>query len=96
MEDHTKIINEIWEIINEKENSGDDNSYTYWTLVKGIIMASQMVGEEASVLIIASLAVSKNEIIIAPFKGVLGWLLLLKLSDVDPNEVFQELKNRRK
>ena len=41
MEDHTKIINELWEIINEKENSGDDNSYTYRTLEKGIKKASQ-------------------------------------------------------
>jgi phosphoribosyl-ATP pyrophosphohydrolase len=61
MEDHTKIINELWEIINEKENSGDDNSYTYRTLEKGIKKASQKVGEKASELIIASLAETKKE-----------------------------------
>ena len=96
MEDHTKIINELWEIINEKENSGDGNSYTYRTLEKGIKKASQKVGEEASELIIASLAETKKEIINESADLIYHWLLLLKLSDVDPNEVFQELKNRRK
>ena len=96
MEDQTKIINELWEIINEKKNSGDDNSYTYRTLEKGIKKASQKVGEEASELIIASLAETKKEIINESADLIYHWLLLLKLSDVDPNEVFQELKNRRK
>tara|TARA_Y100000768_G_scaffold141890_1_gene105748 strand:- start:201 stop:491 length:291 start_codon:yes stop_codon:yes gene_type:complete len=96
MEDNTKIINELWEIINKKENSGDDNSYTYKTLEKGIKKASQKVGEEASELIIASLAETKKEIINESADLIYHWLLLLKLSDVDPNEVFQELKNRRK
>ena len=96
MEDHTKIINELREIINKKENSGDDNSYTYKTLEKGIKKASQKVGEEASELIIASLAETKKEIINESADLIYHWLLLLKLSDVDPNEVFQELKNRRK
>ena len=96
MEDHTKIINELWEIINKKENSGDDNSYTYKILEKGIKKASQKVGEEASELIIASLAETKKEIINESADLIYHWLLLLKLSDVDPNEVYQELKNRRK
>ena len=82
--------------INKKENSGDDNSYTYRTLEKGIKKASQKVGEEASELIIASLAETKKEIINESADLIYHWLLLLKLSDVDPNEVFQELKNRRK
>ncbi len=96
MEDHTEIINELWEIIKEKENSGDDNSHTYQILEKGIKKASQKVGEEASELIIASLAETKKEIINESADLIYHWLLLLRLSNVDPNEVFQELKNRRK
>ena len=96
MDDHTEIINELWEIIKEKENSGDYNYYTYKTLEKGIKMASQKVGEEASELIIASLAETRKEIINESADLIYHWLLLLKLSNVDPNEVFQELKNRRK
>ena len=96
MEDHTEIINELWEIIKEKEELKDDNSYTYKTLEKGIKRASQKVGEEASELIIASLAETKKEIINESADLIYHWLLLLKLSNVDPNEVFQELKKRRK
>ncbi len=96
MEDHTEIINELWEIIKEKEELKDDNSYTYKTLEKGIKRASQKVGEEASELIIASLAETKKEIINESADLIYHWLLLLKLSNVNPNEVFQELKKRRK
>ena len=80
----------------KKEESKDDNSYTYKTLEKGIKRASQKVGEEASELIIASLAETKKEIINESADLIYHWLLLLKLSNVDPNEVFQELKKRRK
>ena len=96
MDDHTEIINELWEIIKEKENSGDDNSYNYNDLEKGIKSASQKVVEEASELIIASLAETKKAIINESADLIYHWLLLLKLSNVDPNEVFQELTNRRK
>ena len=51
MQDNTEIINELWEIIKEREKYGDENSYTYSTLKKGIKKASQKVGEEAVELI---------------------------------------------
>ena len=63
MQDNTEIINELWEIIKEREKCGDENSYTYSTLKKGIKKASQKVGEEAAELIVASLAETKKEII---------------------------------
>ena len=63
MQNKTEIINELWEIIKEREKCGDENSYTYSTLKKGIKRASQKVGEEAAELIVASLAETKKEII---------------------------------
>jgi|TARA_B100000282_G_C31358144_1_gene320990 phosphoribosyl-ATP pyrophosphohydrolase len=95
MQDNTEIINELWEIIKKREKCGDENSYTYSTLKKGIKKASQKVGEEAAELIVASLAETKKEIINESADLIFHWLLLLKLTNVDPNEVFQELKNRR-
>ena len=96
MTDKTKIIDDLWDIIKEKENSADSGSYTYDTLQKGIKSASQKLGEEASVLIVAALAETKEEVINESADLIYHWLLLLRLSDVDPQEVFQELIDRKK
>ena len=96
MTDKTKIIDDLWDIIKEKENSADSGSYTYDTLQKGIKRASQKLGEEASDLIVAALAETKEEVINESADLIYHWLLLLRLSDVDPQEVFQELIDRKK
>tara|TARA_B100000700_G_C15022695_1_gene846543 strand:- start:1640 stop:1930 length:291 start_codon:yes stop_codon:yes gene_type:complete len=96
MTDKTKIIDDLWDIIKEKENSADSGSYTYDTLQKGIKRASQKLGEEASELIVAALAETKEEVINESADLIYHWLLLLRLSNVDPQEVFQELIDRKK
>ena len=96
MTDKTKIIDDLWYIKKEKENSADSGSYTYDTLQKGIKRASQKLGEEASELIVAALAETKEEVINESADLIYHWLLLLRLSDVDPQEVFQELIDRKK
>ena len=96
MTDKTKIIDDLWDIIKEKENSADSGSYTYDTLQKGIKRASQKLGEEASELIVAALAETKEEVINESADLIYHLLLLLRLSDVDPQEVFQELIDRKK
>ena len=96
MTDKTKIIDDLWDIIKEKENSADSGSYTYDTLQKGIKRASQKLGEEASELIVAALAETKEEVINESADLIYHWLLLLRLSGVDPQEVFQELIDRKK
>ena len=96
MTDKIKIIDDLWDIIKENENSADSGSYTYDTLQKGIKRASQKLGEEASELIVAALAETKEEVINESADLIYHWLLLLRLSDVDPQEVFQELIDRKK
>ena len=95
MTDKTKIIDDLWDIIKEKENSADSGSYTYDTLQKGIKRASQKLGEEASELIVAALAETKEEVINESADIIYHWLLLLRLSEVDPQEVYQELIDRK-
>ncbi len=95
MTNKTKIIDDLWDIIKEKENSADSDSYTYDTLQKGIKRASQKLGEEASELIVAALAETKEEVINESADLIYHWLLLLRLSEVDPQEVFQELIDRK-
>ena len=96
MEDHTDIINELWEIIKEKENSGDDNSYTYKILEKGIKKASQKVGEEAVELVIEAkdenIGLFKNE----AADLLYHYLVLLKAKGIQLQEIEKTLKERKR
>ena len=91
----SEVLSYLEKIIEDRKKS-KNKSYTSDLLSQGIDRVSQKVGEEASELIIASLAETKKEIINESADLIYHWLLLLKLSNVDPNEVFQELKKRIK
>jgi phosphoribosyl-ATP pyrophosphohydrolase len=65
-------------------------------LEQGINKIAQKLGEEASELIIATLAETKKEVVSESADLLYHWLLLLKASGVEPSEVYQELANRRK
>ena len=92
----SKILDELWEVINEREQSSEASSYTRGMLEQGINKIAQKFGEEASELIIATLAETKKEVVGESADLLYHWLLLLKASGVEPSEVYQELANRRK
>ena len=92
----SKILDELWKVINEREQSGEESSYTKGMLEQGINKISQKLGEEASELIVATLAETKKEVVGESADLLYHWLLLLKASGVEPSEVYQELANRRK
>ena len=92
----SKILDELWKVINERELSGGVSSYTKGMLEQGINKVAKKLGEEASELIIATLAETKKEVVGESADLLYHWLLLLKASGVEPSEVYQELANRRK
>ena len=92
----SKILDELWKVINEREQSIGASSYTREMLEQGINKIAQKLGEEASELIIATLAETKKEVVGESADLLYHWLLLLKASGVEPSEVYQELANRRK
>ena len=92
----SKILDELWKVINEREQSIGVSSYTREMLEQGINKIAQKLGEEASELIIATLAETKKEVVSESADLLYHWLLLLKASGVEPSEVYQELANRRK
>ena len=65
-------------------------------LEQGINKISKKLGEEASELIVATLAETKKEVVGESADLLYHWLLLLKASGVEPSDVYQELANRRK
>ena len=92
----SKILDELWKVINERELCIGVSSYTREMLEQGINKIAQKLGEEASELIIATLAETKKEVVGESADLLYHWLLLLKASGVEPSEVYQELANRRK
>ena len=92
----SKILDELWKVINERELSSGVSSYTKDMLEQGINKVAKKLGEEASELIIATLAETKKEVVSESADLLYHWLLLLKASEVEPSEVYQELANRRK
>ena len=92
----SKILDELWKVINEREQSSEESSYTRDMLEQGINKISQKLGEEASELIVATLAETKKEVVGESADLLYHWLLLLKASGVEPSDVYQELANRRK
>ena len=92
----SKILDELWKVINERELSSGASSYTKGMLEQGINKVAKKLGEEASELIIATLAETKKEVVGESADLLYHWLLLLKASGVEPSEVYQELANRRK
>mgnify|MGYP001417239697 CR=1 FL=1 len=92
----SKILDELWKVINEREQSSEESSYTRAMLEQGINKISQKLGEEASELIVATLAETKKEVVGESADLLYHWLLLLKASGVEPSDVYQELANRRK
>jgi phosphoribosyl-ATP pyrophosphohydrolase len=92
----SKILDELWKVINEREQSSEESSYTRGMLEQGINKISKKLGEEASELIVATLAETKKEVVGESADLLYHWLLLLKASGVEPSDVYQELANRRK
>ncbi len=92
----SKILDELWKVINEREQSSEESSYTRDMLEQGINKISKKLGEEASELIVATLAETKKEVVGESADLLYHWLLLLKASGVEPSDVYQELANRRK
>ncbi|MGL5634780.1 MAG: phosphoribosyl-ATP diphosphatase [Sarcina sp.] len=90
------IVNELYNLINERKNSPVENSYTKYLFDKGIDKILKKVGEETTELIIASKGENKNDVI-EEFSDLTYHLLVLISSlDIDIVEIEKCLKDRMK
>ena len=90
------IIEELFATIQARKLSPDKTSYTSQLLREGADRISQKVIEEAGELAIAGVKGEKDEIVNEASDLVYHTLVLLASQGVNPDDVWAELRNRRK
>ena len=96
MSGDTKILDDLWGVIEERSSSLDKESYTRTMLEKDTNTLARKMGEESIETIVAALGQSREDVINESADLLYHWLLLIKKLDINPNEVYQVLANRRK
>lgn len=94
MTDNSETLDKLWLIINEKSKGINENSYTNTILKKDINYVARKMGEEAIETLVAALSQTKEDTVNESADLIYHWLLLLKKLDINPEQVYEELKNR--
>ena len=94
MTDNSETLDKLWLIIEEKSKGIDENSYTNTILKKDINYVARKMGEEAIETLVAALSQTKEDTVNESADLIYHWLLLLKKLDINPEQVYEELKNR--
>ena len=95
MSGNIKILDDLWEVIQERSSSENKDSYSKTMLEKDENTLARKMGEEAIETIVAALGQSKSDVINESADLLFHWLLLLKKLDINPSDVYEELENRR-
>ena len=95
MSGNIKILDDLWEVIEERSSSENKDSYSKIMLEKDENTLARKMGEEAIETIVAALGQSKSDVINESADLLFHWLLLLKKLDINPSDVYEELENRR-
>jgi phosphoribosyl-ATP pyrophosphohydrolase len=96
MSGNIKILDDLWEVIEERSSSENKDSYSKIMLEKDENTLARKMGEEAIETIVAALGQSKSDVINESADLLFHWLLLLKKLDISPSDVYEELEKRRK
>jgi len=91
-----EVLDKLYEIIEDRISSQKEGSYTVKLYQKGKPYIAQKVGEEASEVIVAALAETKERLIEEVADLLYHLLVLMAVSNVKPEDVYEELKRRMK
>ena len=89
------ILEELYEIVNNRKNSEEEGSYTKYLLEKGTDKILKKVGEECTEVIIAAKGNDKYEVINEICDLAYHILVLMADKNIDLEEVENELIARR-
>jgi phosphoribosyl-ATP pyrophosphohydrolase len=92
--EHEDILQSIYQVIQERKAHPSEKSYTASLMQKGIDKILKKVGEEAAELIIAGKGGVREEIVYEAADLFFHSLLLLGFYDIEPEEVYSELRRR--
>ncbi|WP_129124735.1 phosphoribosyl-ATP diphosphatase [Geomonas oryzae] len=88
------IIAAVYRVIQERKANPSENSYTASLMAKGIDKILKKVGEEATEVVIAGKGGKREEIVYETADLIFHSLVLLGFYDIDPEEVYSELRRR--
>lgn len=91
-----EIINQLYQLIIERQQQRPEGSYTTYLFDKGIDKICKKVGEESAEVIIGAKNRNKDEVTYEAADLIYHLLVLLAEQQVTPNEIFAELAKRRK
>ncbi|MBJ6801158.1 phosphoribosyl-ATP diphosphatase [Geomonas propionica] len=95
MEQHKDdIITAVYRVIQERKANPSENSYTASLMAKGIDKILKKLGEEATEVVIAGKGGKREEIVYETADLFFHSLVLLGFYDIDPEEVYAELRRR--
>lgn len=92
----SEILDKLYEIIQDRISSQKEGSYTVKLYQKGKPYIAQKVGEEASEVIVAALVETKERLVEEVADLLYHLLVLMAVSNVKPEDVYEELKRRMK
>lgn len=88
------IIAAVYRVIQERKAQPTESSYTAKLFEKGIDKILKKLGEEATEVVIAGKGGKREEIIYETADLIFHNLVLLGYYDIDPEEVYGELRRR--
>ncbi|MBU5638006.1 phosphoribosyl-ATP diphosphatase [Geomonas sp. Red69] len=88
------IIAAVYRVIQERKANPSENSYTASLMAKGIDKILKKLGEEATEVVIAGKGGKRDEIVYETADLFFHSLVLLGYYDIDPEEVYAELRRR--
>lgn len=90
------IILELYEVIKERKENGDESSYTSYLFNKGIDKILKKLGEECTETIISAKNDNKEQQILEIEDLIYHLLVTMAELNISVEEVEEELKKRRK
>lgn len=90
------IILELYEVIKERKENGDESSYTSYLFNKGIDKILKKLGEECTETIISAKNDNKEQQILEIGDLIYHLLVTMAELNISVEEVEEELKKRRK
>lgn len=90
------ILNELFDVITDRKNNPGEGSYTCYLFEKGLDKILKKVGEECSEVIIASKNESRSDLVYEIADLFYHVLVLMAERGLKPEDIYEELKKRRK
>jgi phosphoribosyl-ATP pyrophosphohydrolase len=88
------IIAAVYRVIKERKANPSNSSYTATLMAKGVDKILKKIGEEATEVVIAGKGGNRQEIVYETADLLFHNLVLLGYYDIEPEEVYAELRRR--